>query len=217
MAAMSSVYDCTNVVDIADEPHHHLVIANQYVRVFSVDVPAHTRTLCHRHPNEYLLYVASGAEIVSAARDDQPKRLSYCDGECELSKAGLEHVVENLGDGAFRNVVVELSAAGASLKRGTNPVVMKGAARMDQILSEVPGAVFRLELDPDAEVEIAGPAIVSSPQGDELMIKELEEFHIPLNSFFKPMWVCAPRKIVLKNLGQRAGTAVAFDVGAASM
>ena len=119
---MSSAYDCSRVVDIADEPHHHLVIANEYVRAFSVEMPAHTRTLCHRHPDEYLLYVASGAEIVSAARDEEPKRLSYVDGECELLKAGLVHVVENLGDGAFRNVVVELSAAGATLKRGTKPV-----------------------------------------------------------------------------------------------
>jgi quercetin dioxygenase-like cupin family protein len=102
---MSSFYDCRQVVDIADEPHHHLVIANEYVRAFAVEIPPRTRTLCHHHPHEYLLYVAKGAEIISAARDEEPKRLNYVDGECELSKAGLVHVVENLGDGAFRNVV----------------------------------------------------------------------------------------------------------------
>ena len=66
------------------------------MRALAVEIPPHTRTLCHRHPHDYLLYVASGAEIISAARDEEPKKLNYVDGECELSKAGLVHVVENL-------------------------------------------------------------------------------------------------------------------------
>jgi hypothetical protein len=210
---MSSTYNCAQVVDIADEPHHHLVIANQYIRAFAVDVPAHIRTLCHRHPNEYFIYVATGAEIVSAARDEEPKRLKYVDGECELSKAGLEHIVENLGDGPFRNVVVEISGNGASLKRGMSPVAMKGDVKMDDLVAKAPGAVFRLKLEPGAEAEIAGPAVVSSPHGDEVMVRELDEFDIPLNSFGKPMWVCAPRKIGIRNAGLRVAGVVVFQIG----
>ncbi len=213
MSPMSPVYDCTRVVDIADEPRHHLVIVNEYVRAFAVDVPPRTSTLCHRHPHQYLLYVAKGAEIVSAARDEEPKQLSYVEGECELSKAGLEHVVENLGDGAFRNVVVEMSPAGAALKRGKDPAVIRGDVHQAQLLNEAPGAVFRLRLEAGAEVEIAGPAVLSSPHDDEVMVREIDEFDIPLNSFGKPMWVCAPRKVGVKNIGEGPATVVVFTIG----
>ncbi len=107
-------YSCAHVVPIEQEPRHHLVIENEFVRAFAVEIAPHDRTLCHHHPHDYLLYVAGDAEIISAARDEEPKQLSYRDGECELLEAGLVHVVENLGDTAFRNVVVELLPGSSS-------------------------------------------------------------------------------------------------------
>jgi quercetin dioxygenase-like cupin family protein len=208
---MSSTYDCSQVVDIADEPHHHLVIANEYVRAFAVEIPPRTRTLCHHHPHDYLLYIANGAEIVSAARDEEPKRLSYVDGECELSKAGLVHVVDNLGDAAFRNVVVEPLPAAARLKRGAKPTITDGNAQIEEILGEGPGAVFVVVMEPGAEAEIAGPAVIAAPYGP-VMVKELEEFDVALDDFRKLMWVCAPRKVGIRNPTTRA-RAIVFQLG----
>ncbi len=210
---MSSSYDCSQVVDIADEPHHRLVIANEYVRAFAVEIPPRTRTLCHQHPHQYVLYVASGAEIISASRDEEPKRLSYVDGECELSKAGLVHVVENLGDGAFRNVVVELQPAAARLKRGAKPRATAGKATIKSVLDDAPGAVSGVELEPGAELEIAGPAVIAAPY-EPVMLKELDEFDIPLDDFQKLMWICAPRKVGARNVGKLPATVLIFTVGA---
>lgn len=212
---MSASYDCTNVVDIADEPQHHLIVANPYVRAFAVEVAPHTRTLCHRHPHEYLLYVADGAEIISAAREEEPKRLSYRRDEYELSKAGLVHVVENLGDAAFRNLVVELRPPADKLKRGAKPHGIGGEAKIETLLEEVKGAVFRAMLEPGAELEIAGPAVVAAPQ-EAVMMKELDEFDIPLDDFRKLMWVCAPRKVEVKNAGQGNAAVIVFTIGKAS-
>ncbi|MFI5118558.1 MAG: hypothetical protein ACHP8B_17865 [Terriglobales bacterium] len=114
-------YSCEHVVPIEQEPRHHLVIENEFVRAFAVEIAPHDRTLCHRHPHDYLLYVVGDGDIVSAARDEEPKKLSYRDGECELSPAGLVHVVENLRDTPFRNVVVELLPKADSLRRGREP------------------------------------------------------------------------------------------------
>jgi quercetin dioxygenase-like cupin family protein len=189
-----------------------LVIANEYVRAFAVEIPPHTRTLCHRHPHEYLLYVAQGAEIVSAALDEEPKRLSYGDGECELSKSGLVHVVDNLGDGAFRNVVVELGRAAAGLKRGEPPRALAGNVNLQPILEEAPGAVFSAELQPGAELEISGPAVIAAPY-EPVMIREIEDFDVPLNEFSKLMWVCAPRKVGVRNAGELEARVVVFGVG----
>ena len=162
---MTSPDKSETVVEIEDEPCHHLVIANQYIRAFAVEVPAHAQTLCHHHPNDYLLYVAEGAEIISAARGEEPKRLNYVDGESELSKAGLVHVVENLCDHAFRNVVVEVLPAAFQLRRGTEPLVIRGEAKVERVLSEEPGAIFAVEMQPGAEIEIAGPAVLAAPSG----------------------------------------------------
>jgi hypothetical protein len=212
MNAMSSLHNCENVVEIEDEPHHHLVIANAHVRAFAVEIPAHAHTLCHHHPNDYLLYIAEGAEIISAARDEDPKRLNYADGESELSKAGLVHVVENMSDHAFRNVVVELLPGARELLRSGHPAVISGEVRVERMLSEEPGAIFVIEMGPGAEAEIAGPAVLAVPYG-LVMVKELEQFDIPLDDFRKLMWVCKPRKVEIRNEGPGTTKVAAVQIG----
>ena len=215
MSAMNPLGNCDEAVEIEDEPYHHLVITNNHIRAFAVEVPALSRTLCHRHPNDYLLYVAQGAEIISTARDEEPKRLNYGDDESELSKAGLVHVVENLSDHPFRNVVVEVLPEGRKLRRGADPKAVVGDAKVTRVLREEPGAIFTVELQPQAEVEIAGPAVLAVPWGP-VMVKELEEFDIPLEGFRKLMWVCKPRKVGVRNAGPTATRMVAAQVGVES-
>lgn len=206
-------YSCEHVVPIDDEPRHHLIIVNDYVRAFAVEIPPRDRTLCHHHPNHYLLYVTADAEIISAAREEDPKHLNYEAGECELAPAGLTHVVENLGNTAFRNVVVELLSAANGLRRGQRPQLINGNAHVERVLDEKPGAVFRVQLEPGAEVQISGPAVLASAYDDKLMLKELDDFDIPLDEFRKLMWVCAPRKVAIRNIGQTPARAIVFQVG----
>ena len=210
---MIAEYDCSHVVDVGDEPCHHLVLANEYVRAFAVEVPPQSRTLCHRHPHDYLLYVASGAEVISAARDEEPKRLSYADGECELSKAGLVHVVDNRSRHAFRNVVVELQPEAMKLRRGGAPLLTSGAGKIDHILGEKAGAVCVINLEAGAEAECAGPAVLAAPY-EPVMVREIEEYDVALDGFRKLMWVCAPRSVGIRNPGNEPARVLAFQVGA---
>jgi quercetin dioxygenase-like cupin family protein len=210
---MDQTYDCTHVVDIAEEPRHHLIIANDYIRAFAVEIPPHDRTLCHRHPHDYLLYVASGAKIISAARDEEPKRLSYNDGECELSPAGLMHVVDNLGDTPFRNVVVELQPRAATLRRGAPPKPISGVARIEQLLAEDAGVIYSIAVAAAAEVEIDGPAVLSAPHDRGFMVKEIEDFDTALDDFRKLMWICAPRKVWVRNSGDTLARMIVFQLG----
>src|SRR5712692_8332220 len=53
-------------VPIPKEPHHHLVLANEYVRVFRVSVPAHDATLLHQHDVPYLYVSLGPADVVNA-------------------------------------------------------------------------------------------------------------------------------------------------------
>lgn len=206
-------YSCEHVLPIEEEPRHHLIIANDYVRAFAVEIAPRERTLCHHHPNDYFLYVPSGAKIISAARGEEPKHLNYEDGECELSSAGLMHIVENLGDAPFRNVVVELLSGANKLRRGKQPQSGNGSAHIEQLLDEDPGAIFRVQLEPGAEAEVSGPAVLASAHDDKLVLKELDDFDIPLDNFRKLMWVWAPRQVAIKNSGATPGRLIVFQVG----
>ncbi len=206
-------YDCRHVVEINEEPRHHLVIANEFVRAFAVEIGPHDRTLCHHHPNDYLLYIASDAEIISAVRDEEPKTLSYRDGECELSSAGLTHVVENLGDAPFRNIVVELLPRAGATRRSAAPTWTGGQANVSQILDHERAAIFSIEIGPGAEVEIAGPAVVATPYGGDLNPALVGEVEVKPNDTCDLAWIPPEARAVLWGCWRDAETAIVFQLG----
>jgi hypothetical protein len=206
-------YPCEHVVAIEDEPRHHLVIANEYVRAFVVEIAPHDRTLCHHHPHDYLLYVAGEAEIVSAARGEEPKRLSYRDGECELSEAGLTHVVANLSEAPFRNVVAELLPRGRALQRGLRPNVIAPVGRVIEALNEIHAAIYVAELEAGGEVEIAGPAIVATPYNKPLKADELDGIDVEAHPICDMAWVPPQTSAVLWGSQLGIERAVIFQLG----
>ena len=219
MPSRSMHYDCSHVVDIADEPRHHLVLANEFVRAFAVEIPPHVRTLCHRHPQDYLLYSASDSEIISAARDEEPKRLSYRDGECELLSAGLVHVVDNIGENPLRNVVVELWPRAGELRRGPNPRnVDTVGIRFDGITStsifgHERAAIFLVKIKPGAEVRISGPAIVATPYGNKLTPAAIAGAEVRNHSSCDLAWVLPSGAAILTGCWEQPGTAIVFQIG----
>jgi hypothetical protein len=206
-------YPCEQVVPIEQEPRHHLVIDNLLVRAFAVEIAPHDRTLCHHHPHDYLLYVAGDAEIVSAPRDDEWKRLSYRDGDCELSAAGLVHVVENLTDAPFRNVVVELLPVAPIFRRGESPTRMEGVSRIVERLTDWRAAVFTVEMEPKAEVEVCGPAVVASPYCQAIQLEEFRRITASIIDFIDLAWIWPEHKALLRNVSGEAAQVVAFQVG----
>jgi len=218
---MDLSYDCSHVVDIADEPRHHLVLANEFVRAFAVEIPAHDRTLCHRHPHDYLLYVASGAQIISAARDEEPKSLSYRDGECELSAAGLVHIVDNPGDTPFRNVVVELSPRARELRRGTKPSCVSATHAVEildkttaiELLADDRASIFSVRVEPGAEIEIFGPAVVATPYGNKLNPDAIGEITVEASPICDIAWVPPRDKAVLWGCWEQSESAIVFLIG----
>ncbi len=210
---MDHTYDCQRVVEIEQEPRHHLVFANEFVRGFAVEIAPHERSLCHRHPDDYLLYVALGAQIVSAARDEEPKQLSYRDGECELLEAGLVHVVENLGDTPFRNVVVELLPRAGELQRGAGPYIIRGAATVAQIFDDERAAIFSLEIEPGAEIELSGPAVVATPYGNRLDPDAIGDIEVKPNPVCDLAWIPPGRAAILAGAWEGPARAIVFQIG----
>jgi len=156
---MENEYGCEQVVPIEREPRHRRVLANEYVRVFLVEIAPHERTLCHHHAHDYVMYVIGDAEIVSAPRDSTPKTYNYRAGDCEFSPAGLVHVVENRRDAKFSNLLVELLPGLRELQRGDDPRSMDGNATVQAVLKEGRISVWSLETEAGARAEVHFPAI----------------------------------------------------------
>lgn len=202
---------CEHVVAIDDEPRHHLVIENEFVRGFAVEIAPHDRTLCHHHAHDYLLYVACIADIISAPRDQEPETLLYDDGDCELSPAGMIHVVQNLTERPFRNILVEFLPGAAELQRGPEPSPELATSRK-RFVDPTRGAIYRLGLQRNSQVEILGPAIVASPYEHEIDVERTNGATIKLSRFNDLAWLPPAGRAVVRTPGSSA-TAIAFQLG----
>ena len=102
------------------EPHHHLKIENEYVRVYYVEVLPHENTLLHQHDHDYIYVSLGPSDVISAILDKPEIHLQLKDGETHFTRGGFAHVARNLADTPFRNITIEL------LKPQTNPYNLCG-------------------------------------------------------------------------------------------
>jgi len=88
-------------VELTAEPSHHLVLENQYVRVFQVEVAARRATLLHRHRHDYIFVTLGPSEVSNEVEGKPPVTLKLHDGETRFTPG-------NLANASFRNVTIEL-------------------------------------------------------------------------------------------------------------
>jgi len=95
-------------VELSAEPHHHLTLENQYVRVYNVEVLPHTDTLMHWHRHDYFSVNLGTATVVNAVKDKPPVTITLQDGETHFSPASFAHIARNQTDQVFRNLTIEI-------------------------------------------------------------------------------------------------------------
>lgn len=205
-------YPCADIVPIENEPCHRRGMANEFVRVFLVEIAPRERTLCHSHARDYLMYVMGEAGIVSAPRDGDPKTLTYQDGDCELSSAGLIHVVENVRETKFRNLLVELLPRLDELHRGSDPRITAGNGTVQAIFEEERISVWSVEMNSNTRVEAHGPAIVARLFETELLPKHPGNLMAKINQVSDITWIESGRSVLGSDLGRTMRTVV-FQLG----
>src|SRR2546426_11303211 len=94
-------------VKIPAEPHHHLALENQYVRVFKVDAPPHESTLMHRHRHDYVFVTLGASEVSNEVEGKPAAMLKLQDGETRFTPGNFAHIARNLASTPFRNVTIE--------------------------------------------------------------------------------------------------------------
>src|ERR1700740_1682119 len=83
----------TSEVEITAEPHHHLVLANDQVRVFNVEVPVGSATLMHWHHHDYIYVTLGAVEFSNEVEGKPPVILKLQDGETRFSPGPFAHLV----------------------------------------------------------------------------------------------------------------------------
>jgi quercetin dioxygenase-like cupin family protein len=98
----------TTEVEITAEPSHHLVLENEYLRVFKVEVSPQVSTLMHRHRHDYVFVTLGDAHLSNEVEGKPPADVKLTDGDTRFTPGNFAHVARNLSDQPFRNVTIEL-------------------------------------------------------------------------------------------------------------
>jgi quercetin dioxygenase-like cupin family protein len=108
------------VVEITSEPSHHLVLENEYVRVFDVTVAPKATTMIHRHNHDYLFVTLGDTDIVNARVGENPVELVLKDGEVRFTPGNFAHAAANKSDQPFHNITIELLKPSTAVKSCTS-------------------------------------------------------------------------------------------------
>jgi mannose-6-phosphate isomerase-like protein (cupin superfamily) len=94
------------VVDVTQEPSHHLVLSNDYVKVLDVTVAAHATTLVHRHVDDYFFITLGTADITNSRLGGLRVQMALKDGAINFAAGGFAHSVTVTGNEPLHNITV---------------------------------------------------------------------------------------------------------------
>ena len=97
-----------SVIPLKSEPHHHLVLHNDVVNVYSVQVEPKDSVLLHKHEFDAIGIMLSDAEITVRVPGKPDSHQKVVSGQLRLQQAGYIHSTIIDGDIAYRNVTIEL-------------------------------------------------------------------------------------------------------------
>ena len=107
LAAIALAAQNISEVEITDEPHHHLLLENQQVRVFLAEVAPHDATLMHRHRHDYVFVSLGQTEVSNEVEGKAPVTLKLHDGEVRFAAGDFAHIARDLASSPFRAIAVE--------------------------------------------------------------------------------------------------------------
>jgi hypothetical protein len=111
---LSSFLFCNIVfaqVPVRDEPHHKVVLENDYVRLIDVHIPSHDTTLTHIHAAPSVIVFLSKTTIGTQIVGDKPNISDVSPGQTSYAaydEKPIKHRVWNQGASLFHVMDIEL-------------------------------------------------------------------------------------------------------------
>jgi hypothetical protein len=98
----------SEVLPLEAEPHHHLALKNEYVKVYQVEVAPHDAVKLHRHDTDAISLSLSESLVTVHFPGKPDVQQKLTNGQIRLQARGYVHSTSVDGDTPFRNVTVEL-------------------------------------------------------------------------------------------------------------
>jgi len=102
------VAQAPSIITMAEEPHHHLALHNDYVNVYNAEAAPGDSLLLHRH-NHDAVAIAIGDQTVTVGIPGKPDvHTKNTDGQVRMQVSGYVHSTHNDGQVGYHTVAIEL-------------------------------------------------------------------------------------------------------------
>jgi hypothetical protein len=99
------------IIPLASEPHHHLVLHNQYINLYQVEVALHDSVALHRHDFDAISIMMSDSQVTVSTPGKPGAQFQLVNGQIRLQPLAYVHSTVIDGGAPYRNVTVELLLA----------------------------------------------------------------------------------------------------------
>jgi hypothetical protein len=153
------------VLPLDAEPHHHLALKNEYVKVYQVEVAPHDAVKLHRHDTDAISLSLSESLVTIHFPGKPDAQQKLTNGQIRLQARGYVHSTSVDGDTLFRNITVELLMPQTEARNGCAQVIVgqavhcvahAGEASVPQFETEQT-SVGLVRLQPQQHVVIGEP------------------------------------------------------------
>jgi len=103
------------IISMNEESHHHLVLHNNYINVFKVEVVPGDTIAMHRHQDDTIALAIGDQEVTIGIPGKPEVHQKNANGQIRLQRTGYVHSTRNESPAPYRTVAVEL------LQPQTNP------------------------------------------------------------------------------------------------
>ncbi len=94
-------------VALTSEPHHHIKLQNDFVRVFYVEIAPQQSSLLHLHENPYVNVSLGSSKFASKIPGKDSVDVAMKDGQFRYLPGDFVHVAANLLDTPLRHLTIE--------------------------------------------------------------------------------------------------------------
>ena len=199
-------------VHVRNEPRHHNVFENEFVRILDVHLGPGDTTLYHLHNTPSVFIVFTTTKVGSQLIGKQPQKGANVTGEVSYDSLNTPrtHRVWNEDTAWFHVMDVELTTA--KQKKG-DALLQKPDLKLLFNEQQVNG--YNMELKPASSLQLpassSGYLLVSKSE----TIIELEINDTSQNRFIKPshyIWIEAGKKFSIKTLSNQAANLVLLQL-----
>jgi quercetin dioxygenase-like cupin family protein len=220
LLATATLAQPQQTVEITSEPSHHLVLQNDYVRVFDVTVAPRATTLIHRHNYDYLFVTLGDSDLTNARVGEKPASLQLKDGDVRFTPGHFAHAAINNASTPFHNITIELLKPSTNVKtcdQNCDATICAAiCAEKHKLISSGEWTVWTVRMPPGAQFG-------NPPQGPQLIVPVSDlEFGVKPGSTDTPLkrapgqidWLAAGMKHPLINNGPQTARFVVLEFNA---